>query len=95
MCEEASSGQRNAVLSDALTVAVAWAKETGKPVVAEDLDFIGKKKAISQLSPKGARMLSGLLYARYRQLLEAKCFHAGVELIRINPAYTSTIGAVK
>jgi hypothetical protein len=48
-----------------------------------------------QLSPKGARMLSGLLYAKYRQLLEAKCFRAGVEFIRIDPAYTSTIGAVK
>jgi hypothetical protein len=40
-------------------------------------------------------MLSGLLYAKYRQLLEAKCFRAGVELILIDPAYTSTIGAVK
>ncbi|SFU25895.1 hypothetical protein SAMN05192563_104330 [Paraburkholderia aspalathi] len=40
-------------------------------------------------------MLSGLLYAKYRQLLEAKCFRAGVELIRIDPVYTSTIGAVK
>ncbi|MGF6757356.1 IS200/IS605 family accessory protein TnpB-related protein [Paraburkholderia sp. GAS42] len=93
--EDASSGQRNAALSDALTAAVEWAKESRKPVVAEDLDFAAKKKAISQLSPKGARMLSGLLYAKYRQLLEAKCFRAGVELIRINPAYTSTIGAVK
>ena len=93
--EEASSGQRNAVLSDALTAAVAWAVATRKPVVAEDLDFTAKKKAVTQLSSKGARMLSGLLYAKYRQLLEAKCFRAGVELIRIDPAYTSTIGAVK
>ncbi|MGB8423432.1 transposase [Paraburkholderia sp.] len=93
--EDASSGQRNAVLSDALKEAVVWAKEARKPVVAKDLDFTAKKKAIAQLSPKGARMLSGLLYAKYRQLLEAKCFRAGVELIRIDPAYTSTIGAVK
>ncbi|NIE63125.1 transposase [Burkholderia sp. Ax-1719] len=93
--EDASSGQRNAVLSDALSIAVAWAKDARKPVVAEDLDFTAKKKAMAQLSPKGARMLSGLLYAKYRQLLEAKCFRAGVELIKINPAYTSTIGAVK
>jgi hypothetical protein len=40
-------------------------------------------------------MLSGLLYAKCRQLLEAKCIRAGVEVIRVNPAYTSTIGAVK
>jgi IS605 OrfB family transposase len=93
--EDASSGQRNAVLSDALSLAVAWAKEARKHVVAEDLDFTAKKKAMAQLSPKGARMLSGLLYAKYRQLLEAKCLRAGIELIKINPAYTSTIGAVK
>ncbi|MGB8416417.1 transposase [Paraburkholderia sp.] len=93
--EDASSGRRNAVLSDALKKAVVWAKEARKPLVAEDLDFTAKKKAIAQLSPKGARMLSGLLYSKYRQLLEAKCFRAGVELIRIDPAYTSTIGAVK
>ena len=93
--EDAGSGQRNAVLSDALTAAVAWAKSARKPVVAEDLDFTAKKKAMAQLSPKGARMISGLLYAKYRQLLEAKCFRAGVELIKIDLAYTSTIGAVK
>ncbi len=40
-------------------------------------------------------MLSDLLYAKYRQLLEAKCFRADVELILIDPAYPSTIGAVK
>ncbi|MFP3555513.1 transposase [Paraburkholderia sp. SIMBA_049] len=93
--EDATSGQRYAVLSDALSAAVAWAKAELKPVVAEDLDFAPKKKAMAQLTPKGARMLSGLLYAKYRQLLEAKCFRAGVELILIDPAYTSTIGAVK
>ncbi len=93
--ENARSGQRNAVLSDALTAAVNWAKEARKPVVAEDLDFTAMKKAMAQLSPKGARMLSGLLYAKYRQLLEAKCFRAGVELIMIDPVFTSTIGAVK
>ena len=70
-------------------------EEVRKPVVAEDLDFTAKKKAIAQLSPKGARMRSGLLSAKYRQLLEAKCFRAGVERILIDPAYTSIIGAVK
>lgn len=93
--DEAGSGQRNEVLSDALTKAIAWASDTRKPVVAEALDFTAKKKAMAQLSPKGAHMLSGLLYAKYRQPLKAKCFRAGVELILINPAWTSTIGAVK
>jgi IS605 OrfB family transposase len=93
--EDATSGRREAVLSDALEEAVAWAKDEFRPVVAEDLDFTAKKKAMALVSPKGARMLSGLLYAKYRQLLEAKCFRLGAELILIDPAYTSAIGAVK
>jgi hypothetical protein len=46
-------------------------------------------------SARKQRILSGLLYAKYRQLLEAKCFRAGVELILVDPAYTSIIAAVK
>ncbi|CAN7807574.1 hypothetical protein [Paraburkholderia hospita] len=53
------------MLSDALTHAIAWASKTRKPVVAEVLDFTAKKKAMTQLSPKGACMLSGRLYAKY------------------------------
>ncbi|BCG02617.1 hypothetical protein PPGU19_071850 (plasmid) [Paraburkholderia sp. PGU19] len=74
---------------------MAWAKDELKPIVAEDLDSAAKKKATALLSPKGARMLSGLLYAKYRQLLEAKCFRTGVELILIDPAHMSAIAAMK
>ena len=88
--EDASSGQRNAVLCDALTEAVAWAKDTREPAVAEGLDFTTPKKAIAQLSLKGARKLSGLLYAKYRQL-----GGAGGELVRIAAAVMSTIDALK
>ena len=66
------SGQRNAVLSDALTEAVAWAEQTRKPIIAEDLDFTAKKKVMAQLSPRGARMLSGPLYAKYRQVARSE-----------------------
>ena len=79
------------MLSDALSRAVRLAKDAKKPLVAEDLDFSAKKKALGQLNAKTARML----YAKYRQQLTAKCHRAGVELILIHPAYTSTIGAVK
>ncbi|WP_246217605.1 hypothetical protein [Paraburkholderia panacisoli] len=67
------------MLPDALSDAAARAKGKLKPIVAENLDFMAKKKAMAQLSPKGARMLSGLLYEKYRQLLEAKCFRARVD----------------
>ncbi|WP_226797700.1 hypothetical protein [Cupriavidus necator] len=82
-------------LSDVLSKAVSLAKASSKPLVAEDLDFSAKRNALGQLSPRSARILSGLLYAKYRQQLAAKCHRADVELILINPAYTSTIAAVK
>ncbi|QQX86573.1 hypothetical protein JJQ59_27760 [Cupriavidus necator] len=87
--EDATPGQREAVLSNALSKAISLVRESTKPLVAEDLDFSAKKKALGQLSPNGARIPSCLLYAKYRQQLVAKC--AGVKMILINPAYTSTI----
>ena len=47
--------------------AIALAKAPSKPLVAEDLDFSAKKKSLGQLNSKSALMLSGLLYAKYRQ----------------------------
>ena len=87
--EDIDSGARNAVRSDALTVAAMRAKDARKPLIAEGLNFTAKNAA-SQLSPKGTRMPSGLLYAKYRQLHEAKCFWVEAELIRIDPVCTVT-----
>jgi hypothetical protein len=67
----------------------------GNSIVDEDLSFIAQKKAMAQFSPTATRMVSGLLYAKCRQLFEAQCFRAGVELIGIAPAYTSASRAVK
>ncbi|MCY1243127.1 hypothetical protein D9M72_561300 [compost metagenome] len=58
------------------------------------MDFNAKKTALWQARPRDARRPSGLIYAKYRQQLEAKCRRAGVEFKKITPAYTSTIGAV-
>ena len=40
-------------------------------------------------------MLSGLAYAQYQQLMASKCFRFGLELILVNPAYTSVAGRLK
>ncbi|WP_159069215.1 hypothetical protein [Burkholderia metallica] len=61
--EGASSGQRNAALSDALNAAVCGQRQPVSPVAAEGLEFTAKKKTIAQLSPKRGRVLSELLYA--------------------------------
>ena len=53
--EDATSGQREAVLSDALSQVFRLARDARKPLVAEDLDFRAKKKA------RGARPVPRLL----------------------------------
>lgn len=56
--EDATSGQREAVLSDALSQAVRLARVAKMPLVA-DLGFSTKKKELGEASPKAARMPSG------------------------------------
>ena len=90
-----SSGQRTAILSEALDQVFALAKAKACPVALEELDFSVKKKELRSLGDKYARMLSGLAYAAFRQLALAKASRLGVELQFVNPAYTSVAGSVK
>jgi hypothetical protein len=48
--------------------------------------LLQQAKAIAQLFPRRAWMLTGLLNAKYRQLLDVKCVRARVELSLIAPA---------
>jgi IS605 OrfB family transposase len=93
--EDKSTGQRAALLSDALEEVIDWALAAKKPVVIEDLDFGAKKKRLGQMSAAQARALSGLAYAKYLQLIASKCYRRGVALIKINPAFTSVAGRLK
>ena len=89
-----SSQQRDAILSNALDVVFAKAKKLSCPVAFEDLDFAAKKKELGKLGVKNARMLSGLAYSKYQALARAKAARLGVELIFVDPAYTSVAGSV-
>ena len=92
-----SADQRKDILSVALQGVVDHAAERQLPLVIEDLDFSDKKKQMAeQATSTGYRvMLSGLAYAQYQAFCISKCFKAGVELIKVNPAFTSVIGRVK
>ena len=65
------------------------------PVVKEELDFRRKKSESRENSRKLARMLSGWAYSKFDEILESILSNRGIELIRVNPAYTSIIGMVK
>jgi IS605 OrfB family transposase len=93
--EGKTSGQRAAILADALEELVSLADKLKLPLVIEDLDFSEKKKQLRKVSPAQARALSGLAYAQFTKLLESKCYLRGIELVKVNPAYTSAAGRIK
>jgi len=65
------------------------------PIVVENLDFSAKKEKLRERGRKYARMLSHWAYSQFFQLLNSILSNRGIELLRVNPAYSSIIGLVK
>ena len=86
--------QAKAVIGDAVKQVMAVAVRSRKPLVIERLDFAKKKAALENAGSGRARMLSSFAYRQVIQSLRAAAFRAGVEVLEVHPAYTSTIGAV-
>ncbi len=74
-------------------VTLAWIFEC--PIVCEELDFSTKKQLLGEQDRKYARMLSGWAYSEFYKQLGSILSNRGIELITVNPAYTSIIGLVK
>lgn len=93
------AGTTNAGLADVISRICSKAIKKGKSIVAEDLSFERKKrkskKAVTPTEKEKARMLHSLPYSRYAQILENITFNRRIELIKINPAYTSRIAEQK
>jgi len=93
------AGITKAGLSDVVSRTCKKAIETGKSIVAEDLSFERKKrkskKAVTPTEKERMRMLHSLPYSRYAQILENITFNRKIELIKVNPAYTSKIAEQK
>ena len=87
------AGITKAGLADVISKVCEKAIETGKSIVAEDLSFERKKrkskKAVTPTEKERMRMLHSLPYSRYAQILENITFNRKIELIKVNPAYTS------
>lgn len=86
--------QTKALIGDAAVAIAARAAAAHKPVVVEALDFAKKKAELEGASRRQARMLSSFAYGRTLAGIKAACARVGVEVIEVNPAYTSVIGAV-
>lgn len=87
------AGTTNVGLADVISKACKKAIKTGKSIVAEELSFEKKKrktkKAVTPTEKERMRMLHLLPYSRYSQILENITFNRKIELIKVNPAYTS------
>ena len=90
-----SQHQAEAIIGDAVASVVSYAKEAGKPVVIEKLDFRQKKANLEGQSRKYSRMLSSFSYGKVKACFLSRGYREGVEVHQVNPAYSSVIGRVK
>jgi IS605 OrfB family transposase len=89
------TGKQDAQIVDAVLQLTALANSFHCPVVCEELDFADKKERLGEECRKYARMLSSWAYSSFYQLLQSILSNRGIELITVNPAYSSLIGLVK
>ena len=89
-----TTDQAKALIGDAAVRIADLAKAKGKPIVIERLDFSKKKAELEATHKPLARMLSSFACNKVISSIRAASFRAGVEVIEVNPAYTSVIGAV-
>ncbi len=61
-----SAHQAEALIGDAMSGVVDYARQAGKPVVIERLDFRHKRAALEGESPGRSRMLSSFSYGKVR-----------------------------
>ena len=90
-----TTGQRQARMSDIVTEVVTLAESLNCAIAIESLDFSKKKASMSEESKLYNEMLSNLSTGLFRTSLESRCRRFGVELIKVNPAFTSVIGMIQ
>ena len=90
-----SSHQTTDILSKAIGKIVDLAVEYQCPVVIEKLDFASKKNRLREGSRRYAKMLSSFAYFKFTDLVQSKSRLAAIQVISVNPAYSSLIGTIK
>lgn len=87
--------QALALIGDACARAVDLARQSGKDLVIEKLDFSAKRASLAELyNAKQARMLSSFAYGKIMSALKSRAWREGVRCHEVNPAFTSLIGRV-
>ena len=76
---------------------VEYAREVGKPIVIERLDFGQKKAALESELPqiRPDALSSACSYGKIKAYFVSCGYREGVEVHQVNPAFSSVIGRVK
>ena len=90
-----SRHQAEAIIGDAVAAVVEYAREAGKSIVIERLDFRQKKAALEGEPRRYSRMLSSFSYGKIKAHFISLGYREGVEVCQVNPAFSSVIGRVK
>ena len=84
-----------AIIGDAVASVVTYARDAGKPIVIERLDFRQKKAALEGESHRYSRMLSSFSHGKIKACFLSRGYREGVEIYQVSPAFSSVIGRVK
>ena len=85
--------QAAAIIEGAAITLSNRAKQAGKSLVLENLDFSKKKGQITEVDgSRYARMLSSLFYRKIHAAICTRAAKDGVAVKMVNPAYTSVLG---
>jgi IS605 OrfB family transposase len=90
-----STNQTKAIIGDAVKKLVKLAYEYECPIRVENLDFERKKATMKEEGVRYSRMLSNFAYGCFKQMLNSCGFKHGIEVIKVNPAFSSLIGLTK
>jgi len=87
-----SSHKVRATLGESVAHIVKLANLYQCPITVEKLDFSGKRASMRESGVRYSRMLSNFAYSQFLSMLESRASRWGIELIKVNPAYSSLIG---
>ena len=91
-----TSGQRKNIIFHSVRKIIELSKLKGKSIIIEDLDFSKKKSLLTKNeNARYAFMLTNFSYSLIKYAFVSCCFRSQIELIYVNPAYTSQLGNIK
>jgi IS605 OrfB family transposase len=82
-------------MGDAVKKLVKLAYKYECPISVENLDFERKKATMKEEGIRYSRMLSNFAYGCFLEMLNSCALKHGIDIIKVNPAFSSLIGLTK